>query len=542
LQKNTTFLMKKLLPISIQTFSELRERNCVYIDKTELIYKLMTEGKMYFLSRPRRFGKSMTLSTLKAVYEGKREFFEGLWIEDKWDWSRRHPVIHISFNTLAYQSLGLENALWIALNDIAKQYDIELIYPQYDKAFDELIKKLTNKYSKVVILIDEYDKPIIDFLEDPKSASSPSSISKGEEAKVEKFAKSKENRAILRQFYACIKDNDYNIELFFMTGVSKFSQTGIFSHLNHLKDITMDEDFATLVGYTQDELVNNFDEYIEKAAKKIQYSKEELLQDIKRWYNGYSWDGVSSVYNPYSVLLFFQKNSFESHWFGTGSPKFLIDLIRQKGAFDFNELKVDGEILDSYEIENLDIRTLFFQTGYLTVKKKDARTGTYILDYPNQEVEKAMSRQILALMTGKQHIDTPLFNLKDAFDEDNRPRIIEILNSLLRDIPSPLLKIDREAFFHSLVHIVFRYLGFTLESEVYTSNGRMDAVLKTDTHIYIFEFKIKKTANEAFQQLLDKKYADKYRLFNKPIIGFGINFNSTKKCIDDWKEGILSAE
>jgi hypothetical protein len=527
--------MKKRLPISIQTFDKLRETNCVYVDKTELIYQLTQGGgNTYFLSRPRRFGKSMTLSTLKAIYEGKKELFEGLWIEDKWDWSRRHPVIHIPFNALDYKTTPLDEVISSFLNKEADKHEITLKETTCGAQFEELIQKLAKAKGKVVILIDEYDKPIIDFLEDPKASPIPS---QGGE-----FKQSKENRAILRQFYACLKSNDYNIELFFMTGVSKFSQTGIFSHLNHLKDITMDEDFATLVGYTQDELVNNFDEYIEKAAKKIQYSKEELLQDIKRWYNGYSWDGVSSVYNPYSVLLFFQKNSFESHWFGTGSPKFLIDLIRQKGAFDFNELKVDGEILDSYEIENLDIRTLFFQTGYLTVKKKDARTGTYILDYPNQEVEKAMSRQILALMTGKQHIDTPLFNLKDAFDEDNRPRIIEILNSLLRDIPSPLLKIDREAFFHSLVHIVFRYLGFTLESEVYTSNGRMDAVLKTDTHIYIFEFKIKKTANEAFQQLLDKKYADKYRLSNKPIIGFGINFNSTKKCIDDWKEGILSAE
>jgi hypothetical protein len=514
--------MKKLLPIGIQTFSELRERNCVYVDKTSLLHKLMSEGKTYFLSRPRRFGKSMTLSTLKAIYEGRKELFEGLWIEDKWDWSRRHPVIHIPFSSLDYANSGLENVLQYRMREIAIRYDIVLEQQTFNWCFDELIKKMSQKHGKVVILIDEYDKPIIDYLEDPS------------------YAQAKANRASLRQFYACIKDNDENIELFFMTGVSKFSQTGIFSHLNHLNDLTLHEKFVDLVGYTQEELVANFDEYIEEVAQKMQYStQDELLQDIKTWYNGYSWDGVGSVYNPYSVLLFLDNRSFAPHWFGTGSPKFLIDLISQTGMFDFNQLKVNAAILDSYEIENLNLRTLFFQTGYLTVKEKNPRNGTYLLDYPNREVEQAMSRQILSLMTGNLYIDTPLFNLQDAFLEDNRPRIVQILNSMLRDIPSHLLKYDLEGFYHSLVHIQFRYMGFLLESEVHTSNGRMDTVVKTDTHIYIFEFKIKQTAKIAFQQILDKQYADKYRMFNKTIVGLGINFDTTNKRIDDWMEAVL---
>jgi hypothetical protein len=477
----------------------------------------MTEGKTYFLSRPRRFGKSMTLSTLKSIYQGEKHLFEGLWIEDKWDWTRRNPVIHISFNTLAYQSLGLENALFIAINEVAKENNISLQHTQYDKVFDELIKALAAQKGKVVILIDEYDKPIIDFLETPNHSIA------------------KENRDKLRQFYACIKDNDQNIELFFMTGVSKFSQTGIFSHLNHLRDITMDKKFATLVGYTQEELEHSFDEYIEAAAIETELAKDALLSLIKTWYNGYSWDAVRSVYNPYSVLLFFQKQRFEPHWFSTGSPKFLIDIIRERGEFDFNQLKVQSEILDSYEIENLNIRTLLFQTGYLTVKAINKLTGAFLLDYPNREVEKAMSNQILALMTGKQQIDTPLFNLQDAFLDHETERVVQILNSMLRDIPYQLLQYDREAFFHSLVHIIFRYIGFEIESEVNTSNGRMDAVVQTDSQVYIFEFKIKKTAEIAFQQILDKKYADKYRMLHKTIIGIGINFDIENKCIDDWK-------
>jgi hypothetical protein len=514
--------MKKLLPIGIQSFSELRERNCIYVDKTELIHKLMTGGKTYFLSRPRRFGKSMTLSTLKAIYQGRKELFNGLWIEDKWDWSRRNPVIHIPFSSLGYDGLGLKVSLRQHLDKVAALYAITLHQPNYANAFDELINALAVSQDKVVLLIDEYDKPIIDYLED--------SNRNGE------FKQAYENRAILRKFYACIKDNDDNIELFFMTGVSKFSQTGIFSHLNHLKDLTMHKDFVTLVGYTQAELTTNFEEYLAKTTLEMEYeNQEELLQDIKKWYNGYSWDGIASVYNPYSVLLFLDNRSFASHWFGTGSPKFLIDLIKQRGLFDFNQLQVSSEIIDSYEIENLDIRTLLFQTGYLTVKSRNIRNGMYVLDYPNQEVEQAMSRQILALMTGKQHIDTPLYNLQDAFLKNNRPRIVEILNSMLRDIPYQLLQYDLEAFFHALVHILFRYMGFHLESEVNTSNGRMDAVVTTDTHIYIFEFKIKKTAQEAFEQIITKQYADKYRMFNKTIVGIGINFDTANKCIDDSK-------
>jgi hypothetical protein len=234
-------------------------------------------------------------------------------------------------------------------------------------------------------------------------------------------------------------------------------------------------------------------------------------------------------------LLFLQSPSFEGHWYSTGSPKFLIDIIKEKGMFDFNQLKLQDKILRSYEIENLDIRTLMFQTGYLTIKKRDLRTGTYVLDYPNQEVEQAMSNQILALMTGTQHIDTPLFNLQEAFLEHETERVVEILNSMIVDIPSQLLQKNREAFFHSLVHIIFRYTGFQIESEVNTSKGRMDAVVKTDSHVYIFEFKIKKTADIAFQQILDKKYADKYRMLNKTIVGLGINFDIDNKCIDDWR-------
>ena len=229
------------------------------------------------------------------------------------------------------------------------------------------------------------------------------------------------------------------------------------------------------------------------------------------------------------------KKQCKIDYFQTTSQKFLIDIIRERGMFDFNQLRVKDTIIKSYEIENLDIRTLMFQTGYLTIKERDLRNGVYLLDYPNREVEEAISNQILALMTGNQFIDTPLFNLQDAFLAHQPERIIAILNSMLRDIPSQLLQKDRESFFHSLVHIIFRYNGFLMESEVNTSNGRMDTVVQTNTHVYIFEFKIKQTAEIAFQQIINKKYADKYRMSNKIIVGLGVNFDIQNKCIDDWK-------
>jgi hypothetical protein len=510
--------MKQDLPVGIQSFPKLRESNCIYVDKTPIIFHLLNSGgKIFFLSRPRRFGKSMTVSTLKTIYQGRKELFEGLWIYDKWNWEKKHPVIHIPMASLGYSEIGLSKALAIFCQNVANEFGVTLSDLPYNILFDELIKKTSKKHGKVVILIDEYDKPIIDNLE---TINRPVA---------------EENRNVLRQFYACVKDNDENIELFFMTGVSKFSHTGIFSHLNHLRDLTLDDAFATIVGYTQEELEESFAEYIKAAQLKMGYDTyDELIADIKKWYNGYSWDATSSVYNPYSVLNFFHLKLFEAHWFKTGSPKFLIDLLKAAKFFDFNKLKVRDTILGSYEIENLDIRTIMFQTGYLTVKEIDRRKGIYVLDYPNQEVAQAMSSEILNIMTGKQDADTPIFNLQEAFEGNDLERIMKILNAMVRDIPTPLMQQDREAFFHSLLHIMFRYLGFIMDSEIFTSNGRLDAVVKTGTHIYIFEFKIKKTAQIALQQILEKKYAENYQMLNKKIIAIGVNFDVENKCIDDW--------
>jgi hypothetical protein len=291
-----------------------------------------------------------------------------------------------------------------------------------------------------------------------------------------------------------------------------------------------------LVGYTPDELLYYFDDYIEATQIKMKISREELLAEIKEWYNGYSWNGEDTVYNSFSILNFFSKKSFENYWFASGSPKFLIDLMKEQKIFNFSQMRVVGSMIESYEIENLDLRTLFFQAGYLTIKSFDNRRSIYILDYPNREVEQSMSNHIMALMTNKKTTESsiPIIDMENAFLKNDIETVAKIVKSLLKDVPSYLIDKKDEHFYHALVHLHFRYLGWFMESEVHTSDGRMDAVVKTDSHIYILEFKIDKTAEIALQQIKDKKYADKYLTENKEIVGIGMNFDSEKKTMDDW--------
>jgi hypothetical protein len=515
--------MKKL-PIGIQTFSEIIRQDCVYVDKTPFIHQMMTTGKVYFLSRPRRFGKSLTLSTIAEIYSGSKNLFTGLWIENNWNWEKKHPIIHISFNSLNYKDLGLEIVLKKELLKIGRKYELLLSETSSPELFEELIEKLAAAKGRVVILIDEYDKPIIDFLE------------------AENLHIAKQNRAILRNFYSIIKNADPYIEFFLMTGVSKFSQTGIFSNLNHLNDITLNKKYASLTGYTQNELLLYFNDYLQEVLPDFApLNEQQLLEQIKQWYNGYSWDAKTRVYNPYSVLLFFDNRAFENYWFATGTPTFLINLIKEKKQFNFNQITASGALLDSYEPDDLDIRTLLFQTGYLTIKHIDIFNGIYTLDYPNREVEQSMTNYLIATLLNRSALDSPVpvFDVKSAFYQDNIERVIRIINSLLKDVPALLINPKNEHFYHSLVHLHFRYLGLLMDSEVHTSDGRMDAVVKTDTHIYILEFKIDQSADIALNQIKNKLYYQKYATENKIVVGIGINFDTEKRAVGNYLTEIL---
>ena len=514
----------KTLPIGIQTLVQIRAKNGIYVDKTQLVHQLVTSGTYYFLSRPRRFGKSLTISTLKELYLGNKPLFEGLWIADKWDWSKTNPVLHFSFDEMSYKQLGLETVISNELKKWAKHYKVRLLATDYKSQFKELIEKVSKKHGQVVLLIDEYDKPIIDFLE-------KSEVEQG-----------KANRDVLREFYGVLKNSGDLLELVFITGISKFAKVSLFSHLNNLADITLSEDYATLTGYTQEEVVHYFDDYLSKIQTKLNLSQEDLLENMRIWYNGYSWDGVKRVYNPFGTLNFLADRQFKNYWFSTGSPQFLIEQMRKHARFDVENVVVNNTILDKYDIENLALVPLLFQTGYLTVKSLDPMTGDMVLDYPNKEVRESMYQFLiddLAKNPYRTHTGHTIKDLNQAFLSKDLPQVKKILNALLADLPNETFEKQREGLYHGLIHLIFSYLGMFMNSEVHSSQGRADAVVQTLTDIFIFEFKFNKTAQEAFDQIITNKYAHKYQTSGKTIIGIGVNFNADAREIDEWIDKVL---
>lgn len=507
-------------PLGVQTFSEIIERNLLYIDKTQEIYNLL-KGKYYFYSRPRRFGKSLMLSTIKALYEGKKELFKGLWIEDKWDWSKKNPVIHIGFSGMGHRAIGLENAISKELNAIATELNITLIETDYTRKFKELITQLGKRGSKIVLLIDEYDKPIIDYL--------------GDEIEI-----AENNRNILKSFYSVIKDCDPYIEFMIITGVSKFSKVSIFSELNILTDITFHHRYAKLTGITQEELEENFKEEIKELAIFSNITESELKQKIKRWYNGYSWNAQQFLYNPYSLLAYFDFREFKNFWFETGTPSFLLKIMKEQGIVKVNALEVDNSIFSSYNIERLETIPILFQTGYLTIKSRK-ENDVYTVDYPNLEVRDSMVRSLIGELSYEQSaFSRPMIlQVKETLENKKLEELIRLIKSIFKNIPYPIFKAEGEFYYHSLIYLVFFYLGDFIESEVNTNDGRLDAVIKTSNYIYIIEFKLNKDAETALIQIKDKGYAEKYYGDKREKILMGINFSSELKTIDDWKHEIL---
>ncbi|MEM7374865.1 MAG: ATP-binding protein [Bacteroidota bacterium] len=508
-------------PIGIQDFQKLQEGGYLYIDKTEVIHKLLTAGQYYFLSRPRRFGKSLLLSTIKYLFQGKKELFDGLWIGQHWNWKEQSPVIHLRFSSMDYQHLPLGEAISNQLLEIAQEHNIDLEGDSYKEQFRLLIRNLSTR-GKVALLIDEYDKPIIDYLDK------------------DLLPQAKSNQGVLKTFYSVIKDSDPYIRFLMVTGVSKFSKVSIFSELNNLKDITLHRQYATLVGYTQDELEEVFDSRIEEISEEENIDKQELLARIKKWYNGYSWDGKNFLYNPFSALSYFDSGEFHNYWFATGTPTFLINLLKERMVYKVEAIKVGMVAFDGFDPENIDTTSLLFQTGYLTIKAKE-EFGVYLLDVPNQEVQDSLLQYLLGIFSYTSQVQaTPLvLELRMAFLENSLDRAMTIINGLLKSIPSHIFLKDKEAYYHSVVFLVFQYLGLFIEAEVHTSDGRMDAVVQTDSHIYILEFKLDESAESALEQIREKKYAEKFHLQAKPIISIGINFSSETKSIEAWKTAKL---
>ena len=523
-------LMKRdKLPIGVQHFPDFKRYNYIYVDKTELIHRIATSSQYNFFSRPRRFGKSLLLSTMHELFAGNKELFEGLWIYDKWDWSQTNPVIHLSFSSVNYQGYGLAEAISLTLLEWAKKFDIQLISTHFKSQFKELLEELHAKKGDIVLLIDEYDKPIIDFLEK------------------ENLYEAKANRETLKTFYSVLKDASPYIRLIFITGVSKFSKVSIFSDLNHLSDLTLDADYATLTGYTQEELEFYFAAHIDVLQKRFEYSRADLLDILRIRYDGFSWDGTHFLYNPFGVLNALAKRELGDFWFESGTPTFLINLMKNQVEFAFENVTTTAALLNKYDLDNLDLVALLFQTGYLTIKKRNLATREILLDYPNQEVRGGMYEFMINSILPRREQTASSINVKylsQYFFENNLDRVKMVINTLFSDLPSNLYERDdhnklkemalAERFFHGTIHLIFKYLGLYIESEVATSQGRLDSVVSTPTHIYLFEFKYNRSGSAAMKQLKKNNYADKYRALNKKIIGIGVNFSHHTRKINGW--------
>lgn len=504
------------LPIGIQEFSKLREDEFIYVDKTKEIYNLIESGSAYFLSRPRRFGKSLLVNTMKEIFLGNKHLFEDLWIYDKIEWEE-HPVIKLDFTQYKYQSENLEEMIAEDLKGIAQKYNVTVKAEKAWHILRDLVIELS-KINKVAILVDEYDKPIID------------NLSK------ERIEIAKQNREFLKGFYSPLKGLDAHIKMLFLTGVSKFSRVSIFSDLNHLRDISTGRSFSTILGYTQDELETSFKEEIKRLQNYEEVSKQALLNKIKRWYNGYSWDGKHTVYNPFSILNLFAGNEFDNYWFSTGTPTFLMNLLEQIN-FDARNLenkKMLPDSVDKYEIDSLELYPLLFQTGYLTIKK---RVGSIItLDYPNDEVRNSFQRNILATINknGISENDILLLEMADDLKAGKTDKFMQKLDNLFSGIAHHTIE-KKESYFHSMFYLIARLLGYTTICEIPTSDGRIDAVIQADDYVYIIEFKLS-TAEEALAQIKEKEYHKPFINSNKTIKLLGVGFDVEKKKVSGYLE------
>jgi Predicted AAA-ATPase/PD-(D/E)XK nuclease superfamily len=504
----------QILPTGEQSFVNLRQRNALYVDKTDFAYRLISTDKYYFLSRPRRFGKSLFISTLKEIFLGNKALFKGLYIEDKIEW-KKYPVIHLDFSGIGSDTIGLERAISKRLEEIAQSYNLSIESEGIDLQFKELMVKLEKQTrEQVVILIDEYDKPITHYLENKEKAI--------------------EQRDTLKSFYSIVKSSSDHIRFFFLTGISRFSKVSVFSDLNNLTDLTFRDDYHGICGYTPEELESYFAERLELAAKSNKISLEALNQQIKEWYNGYSWNGESRVYNPFSILSFFGDNKFRNYWFASGTPTFLIKLLRSDFRYNLADTPISSALFDNYKVEKLEPITLLFQTGYLTVKRI-TQTGTYILDYPNREVENSLMQYLLTDYAKKNDSAIIYDSLIEAVQNHNLAFFIETINLLFSSIPSHIFIRKKESYYHSILFIALKLTGFHISAEVNHSTGRLDAVLAYQNRIYIMEFKLDETAEAALAQIHAKKYYEPYQQQDKEIYLVGINFSSIQKKVEGWK-------
>ena len=510
-------LPRKKLPIGIQNFREIRGGDFYYVDKTPFACRLFDEGKTYFLSRPRRFGKSLFVDTLKELFEGNRELFKGLHAEKHWDWSKKHPVLRFSFGEGTENSPGslkatireqLENyALRFGVDNEAR-WEGELSLARLVRAIHEKIG------SRVVILVDEYDKPILDYIEDAPLAA--------------------QMRDTLSLFYSAIKELDPHLEFVLLTGVSKFSKVNLFSKLNNLKDITLDKRYSALCGYTEADLDEVFAPELEGLDR----------EKFRRWYNGYNWTG-EAVYNPFDALLFFDLREYRAFWYETGNPSFLLKVLRQRPVFlpELSQSLASYELLSQFEVGNIAVEALFFQTGYLTISaiKRQGEQTRYILGYPNLEVEASLLSTLMRDWSphdARVTQTTPkLYDLLEANDLDG---IRELMTGFYASIPHQWYTNNSiaqfEGYYASVFYAFFASLGLDIRVEESSNAGRLDMAILFENRAYIFEFKLVDEAPEgkALAQILAKGYDQPHRAAGREVHCIGIEFSRAKRNIVAW--------
>ena len=499
---------RRKLPIGIQTFRKLREENCYYVDKTAYLRQLVDEGSHFFLSRPRRFGKSLLLDTLKELFESNAPLFEGLYIHDHWDWSVRHPVVRLSFGSGNFKEPGYLQAN--VMEQLAAIESGEGVISEYATApgrFAFLIRALHERAGqRVVVLVDEYDKPILDALEEPDIARA--------------------NRDFLRGLYATIKDSDAHIAFVFLTGVSKFSKVSLFSGLNNLKDITLDARYSAICGYTDADLDTVF------APELPGLDRDE----IRRWYNGYSWLGEDKVYNPFDILLLFDRRRFGAYWFETGTPTFLIETLIARGvnALRLDDMLGSDELLSAFDVDHIATEALLFQTGYLTIYQTELRGWEmyYRLSYPNREVRQSLNRSLLNHLTKSpaQQVEYSA-RLYDLLLVNDFSALETLFKAFFASIPYQWHTkndiADYEGYYASVFYSYFASVGLDIAVEDSSSHGRLDMAVRFNDNIYLFEFKVVESESEgaAMAQLRARHYADKYRDAGLPIHLIAVTFS-----------------
>ena len=528
------------LPIGIQSFKKLREEGCLYVDKTEVVYRLVGEAKAYFLSRPRRFGKSLLCSTLQAYFEGRKELFEGLAIERlETEW-QAYPVLYFDFNGERYGSVdNLELMLSRHLTQWEEVYGCKYPDETVSGRFYNLIIRIHEQTGKrVVVIVDEYDKPLLESLDNSEAQE--------------------QSRALFKGFFGNLKKLDEHLKFVFFTGVTKFSKVSIFSDLNQLHDISLEPAYESICGITAGELTANFADRIQDMADENKETYDECLALLKKNYDGYHFsERMTDMYNPFSILSVLSSLTFRFFWFSTGTPTFLVKRLASiKNEFDFKRLTEGvsssiGEITD-YRPDNTNIIPLLYQAGYLTIKDYDRAAQVFTLAYPNEEVKYGMLNSLAPAVTDRGDTTNSLVDMRKALNAKDVGAMMLVLKSVYASLPyiKPVYREDMdeedrqdvlnkyiERDFQNVIYIFFLLMGQPTYSEVQNNLGRADCIVETDNYVYLFEFKVESSAEEALAQIKAHEYATRYAADRREVICVGVNFGRRKRNITEWKVG-----